>query len=102
MKRTKMVLACLAVAGLAVLNFTQSEQNFTKNSLASSGSGSDMDMSSSGSLVFRYNNYHYYPPRLAPDSTLTRSDSCEGRCVISSAGRSYKCHSHGLTLCNEL
>ncbi|MGN0233000.1 MAG: hypothetical protein ACI4B5_01090 [Bacteroidaceae bacterium] len=41
MKRTRIMLACLAIAGLTALNFTQSRASLLRNTLASS---SDEDL----------------------------------------------------------
>ena len=47
------------------------------------------------------NNFHYYPTRMMPDSTLVKSDSCEAWCHGHPKGLYSYCHSHGLRKCSK-
>ena len=97
MKKIKISLACLAIAGLFALEFIQTQEMSVRYAQASSSDS----WSSSSVLVLRWDNFHYYPTRMMPDSTLVKSASCEAWCHGHPKGLYSYCHSHGLRKCSK-
>lgn len=80
MKRTKMMLACLAVAGLAVLNFTQSEKHLLSSSMAKDGSG--MSAAGSSSSSEEPKKYGYKPSYYKCPAPSTKRQTVCGNIVL--------------------
>lgn len=87
MKRTKMMLACLAVAGLAVLNFTQSEKHLLSSSMAKDGSG--MSAAGSSSSSEEPKKYGYNPTSTPCSQTSPKMQIVCGNIVLN--GRDPEC-----------
>ncbi len=61
MRKVKVTFACLAVAGLAVLNFTFVNRTVVPNSVASTGSCTDASASMNTSSTTESEEYGYNP-----------------------------------------
>ena len=91
MKRAKIILACFAIACLSVLNFTQSNASFMRNSVASSSSESTETDTSDSSSTVTATSSSTSGSQLGP---LAWSDQI--RCQTGSRGKYYRvCQEYG-------
>ena len=102
MKRIKVMLACVAVAGLTVLNFTQSRASFMRNTMASSSSeSSETDTSTDASTASSSSTSGSQMGPLAWSDQIKCQTGGRGKYyrVCQEYGRANSCDRGGVTTC---
>ncbi|MGN1256984.1 MAG: hypothetical protein ACI4UA_07455 [Bacteroidaceae bacterium] len=91
MKKTKLTLACLAIAGLTALNFTQSRTCFLRNTLASSSDEDLLECTDESSSTATTSSTEASGSQLGP---LAWSDQI--KCQTGGRGKYYRvCQEYG-------